>query len=41
MEEAKELFILIILSKQVIEYTKIVNKRIVKNRGAFAIEYNL
>ena len=41
MEEAKELFILIILSKQVVMYTKLINERIIKKKGAFAIKYNL
>jgi hypothetical protein len=41
LEEAKELFVLIALSKQVAKYIKLVNKRIIKKKGAFAVKYNI
>jgi hypothetical protein len=41
LEKAKELFVLITLSKQVIEYKKLINKRIVKKKWAFVVKYNI
>ena len=41
LEEAKEAFVLSKLSTRVFKYTKLVNERIVKKKGAFAVEYAL
>jgi hypothetical protein len=41
LEEAREAFVLSELSARVSKYTKLVNKRIVKKKGAFAVEYAL
>ena len=41
MEEAREAFILSKLNTRVSKYTKLVNKRIVKKKGAFAVKYAL
>ena len=41
LEEAREAFILSKLSARVSKYTKLVNERIVKKKGAFAVKYAL
>jgi len=41
LKKAKELFTLIILSKRVAKYIKLINKRIIKKMGAFSIKYNI
>jgi hypothetical protein len=41
LEEAGEAFVLSELSARVSEYTKLVNERMVKKKGAFAVKYAL
>jgi len=41
LKEAREAFVLSELSARVFKYTKLVNERIVKKKGAFAVKYAL